>query len=152
MSTQKHLIRIATVSFLFVVLMGSNTNCVAKEKHHRIHNTILEHKKKVINRVKNVKSVVSNHKLMGIASFYGYESGNRTASGSRFNPLGLSAAHRTLPLNSMVKVTNLKNNKSVVLKINDRGPYVKGRIIDLSLGAARTIGLNGVGKVSIELL
>lgn len=157
MSTQKHLFQFAAVSILFVVLLGSN-DAVAKDKQHKSHNTTLEHKKISNKRIKHNKKITKDHnkptthKLSGTASYYGYESGNKTATGESFKPLGLTAAHRTLPLNSKVRVTNLKNNKSVVLRINDRGPYARGRVIDLSLGAARVIGLKGTGPVSIEVL
>ena len=75
----------------------------------------------------------------GMASYY--KSGSRTANGERFNPHGLTAAHRTLPFGTRVLVTNLRNGKSVVVRINDRGPFSKGRVIDLSLGAATVVGL-----------
>ena len=89
----------------------------------------------------------------GIASWYGIpHHGRKTASGERYNMYGLSAAHRHIKLGSKVKVTNLKNNKSVIVKINDRGPFVKGRIIDLSLGAKRAIDMDGTTKVKIEIL
>lgn len=88
----------------------------------------------------------------GIASWYGWESGNRTAMGTRFNPRALTAAHRTLPLPSKVKVTNLKNRRSVVVTVNDRGPFVKGRLIDLSYGAAKALRLNGLAPVVVEAL
>ncbi len=90
--------------------------------------------------------------LIGWASFY--KSGKRTACGERFNPNGLTAAHRSLPFGTMVMVTNLKNGKSVVVRINDRGPFVRGRILDLSLGAARVVGLNlsGVAKIRFTVL
>lgn len=85
----------------------------------------------------------------GMASYY--KSGHRTANGERFNPHGLTAAHRTLPFGSRVLVTNLRNGKSVVVRINDRGPFSKGRVIDLSLGAAKVVGLthSGVAKVKV---
>lgn len=89
----------------------------------------------------------------GVASFYGAElAGNRTASGERFNPSALTAAHRTLPLGSKVKVTNKANGKSVVVRINDRGPFSKGRIIDVSRGAAEKIAMvrSGTARVAIE--
>ncbi len=70
----------------------------------------------------------------GGASWYALTS--RTASGERMNPAGLTAAHRTLPLGSKVKVTNQRNGKSLVVRINDRGPFIKGRVLDLSKGAA----------------
>ena len=87
---------------------------------------------------------------VGTASWYGPGfHGKKTASGERFNQYGLTAAHKTLPLGSRVKVTNLSNGQSVVVTINDRGPYVRGRMIDLSQGAKNAIGMGGVGKVSI---
>jgi rare lipoprotein A (peptidoglycan hydrolase) len=178
MYTQKHLIRFAMATFLFVVLMGETSLAKAKgishKKEEHISHLSKQNKTQSTKRVKlktdRIKTVLlpranklpnllassnNNKKItVGMASFYGYESGNRTATGERFKPLGITAAHRTLPLHSNVKVTNLKNNKSVIVTINDRGPYAKGRIIDLSLGAARTIGMtkSGVQKVSIEIL
>ncbi len=88
----------------------------------------------------------------GIASWYGWESGDRTAMGTRFDPKALTAAHRTLPLPTRVKVTNLKNRRSVVVTVNDRGPFVRGRLIDLSYGAAKALRLNGLGPVEVEAL
>ncbi|AUB34507.1 rlpA, rare lipoprotein A [Nostoc flagelliforme CCNUN1] len=93
--------------------------------------------------------------LRGIASFYGYDfSGNRTASGQRFNPEGMTAAHRSLPFGTKVRVTNTRNGRSVVLRINDRGPFIRGRVIDVSTGAARILGMmgSGVAPVHIEVL
>ncbi|MEH1840966.1 MAG: septal ring lytic transglycosylase RlpA family protein [Nostoc sp.] len=93
--------------------------------------------------------------LRGIASYYGYDgSGNRTASGQRFNPEGMTAAHRSLPFGTQVRVTNTRNGRSVVVRINDRGPFVRGRVIDLSAGAARVLGMmgSGVAPVHIEVL
>ena len=89
----------------------------------------------------------------GVASFYGREHhGGPTASGERFNMHAMTAAHRTAPLGSRLKVTNLKNGKSVVVRVNDRGPFVKGRIIDLSRGAAEVLGFTGAGltRVAVE--
>ena len=86
----------------------------------------------------------------GIASYYA--SGTRTASGARFNPDGLTAAHRSLPFGTRVRVTNRANGHSVVVVINDRGPFVGGRVIDLSRGAARAIGMGGLAPVSLEVL
>jgi rare lipoprotein A len=89
------------------------------------------------------------------ASWYGpHFHGHRTSNGEVFNQYRLTAASRTLPMNSMVKVTNLDNGKSVVVRINDRGPYVGNRAIDLSRAAARKIGLThkGTGAVKISLL
>ena len=93
--------------------------------------------------------------LKGRASYYGdYFHGRRTASGERFDVHKYTAAHRTLPFGTLVKVTNLINKKSVILKINDRGPHVRSRIIDLSKAAAKAIDLMrfGAARVSIEIL
>ncbi|PLZ89666.1 hypothetical protein CEN44_12545 [Fischerella muscicola CCMEE 5323] len=91
----------------------------------------------------------------GIASYYGHDfSGNKTATGERFNPNGMTAAHRSLPFGTRVRVTNTRNGRSVVVRINDRGPYIRGRVIDLSLGAARILGMmgSGIAPVRIEVL
>lgn len=91
----------------------------------------------------------------GQASWYGKRfQGKKTASGERFDMHAISAAHRTLPIPSYVKVTNLNNGKSIVVRINDRGPYRKKRILDLSYAAAKKLGFTKKGhtKVSIETL
>ena len=89
----------------------------------------------------------------GVASVYAY-SGGRTASGERASPGALTAAHRSLPFGTMVRVTNERNGRSVVVRINDRGPSVKGRIIDLSESAARELGIReaGIADVTLEIL
>lgn len=93
------------------------------------------------------------YEASGKASWYGPGfDGHRTASGERFSRHAYTAAHKSLPLNSRVMVTNLANNESVVVKINDRGPFVRGRLIDLSQAAARAIGIRGVGRVAISAL
>jgi rare lipoprotein A (peptidoglycan hydrolase) len=90
----------------------------------------------------------------GMASYYGNESGSQTASGARFVASAMTAAHRTLPFGTRVRVTNKANGRSVVVTINDRGPFVRGRIIDLSTGAAGVIGMMGAGvaPVTVEVL
>jgi rare lipoprotein A (peptidoglycan hydrolase) len=90
----------------------------------------------------------------GMASYYGNESGSQTASGARFVASAMTAAHRTLPFGTKVRVTNKGNGRSVVVTINDRGPFVRGRIIDLSTGAAGVIGMIGAGvaPVTVEVL
>jgi len=88
-----------------------------------------------------------------VATYYGNEfAGHRTASGERFNPGAMTAAHRTLPFGTRVRVTNSHNGRSVIVRINDRGPFVKGRSIDLSSGAARAIGMGSTASVRIEVL
>src|SRR3546814_11559044 len=84
-------------------------------------------------------------------SYYGNElAGNRTANGERFDPGQLTAAHRTLPFGSMVRVTNMSNGDSVVVRINDRGPFSRGRVIDVSHAAAREIGLQRSGTARVK--
>ncbi len=88
----------------------------------------------------------------GVASYYWQ--GKGTASGERFNANALTAAHRSLPFNTKVQVTNLRNGRSVVVRINDRGPFIRGRIIDVSKAAAGELGFKGHGltKVSIKVI
>ncbi len=85
----------------------------------------------------------------GIASWY--QMGKVTANGEAYNPDGLTAAHRTLPFGTMVQVKNLSNGRTVRLRINDRGPFVGGRIIDVSRGGARQLGLMGSGTAHVRV-
>jgi len=85
----------------------------------------------------------------GTASTYAYESGSRTANGERINPRGLTAAHRTLPFGTVVTVTNERNGCTVRVRINDRGPFVRGRIIDLTPAAAKVLGFDGLAPVTV---
>ncbi len=96
---------------------------------------------------------VPQYDRVGVASWYGPGfQGRKTASGARFNMNALTAAHRSLPFGTRVKVTNVKNGRSVVVTINDRGPFTRGRIIDLSKAAAGRLGIlkQGVAKVRVE--
>jgi rare lipoprotein A len=90
----------------------------------------------------------------GIASVYGNGDGyawRKTASGARMNPHALTAAHRTLPFGTRVTVVNKRNGKRVVVQISDRGPFIRGRIIDLSPAAARAIGFSGLAPVKLTI-
>ena len=88
----------------------------------------------------------------GEASYYGNQfAGNRTASGERFNPSALTAAHRTLPMGTKLRVTNKANGKSVIVRVNDRGPFLKSRIIDVSFAAAREIQMIRAGKAQVTI-
>lgn len=119
----------------------------------------------VIFTTANAKSHTNPIKNTGIASWYGYTSvkvKNKhgkivrkraiTANGEIFNPNAMTAAHRTLPFGTKVKVTNLTNKKSVQVVISDRGPFIKGRIIDLSRGAAKVIKMDGTTKVTLHVM
>jgi rare lipoprotein A len=86
----------------------------------------------------------------GIASHYDRTSGSRVACGGALNEGGMTAAHRTLPCGTKVRVTNKKNGKSVTVTINDRGPFVSGRVIDVTPTAARALGFSGLAPVSVS--
>jgi rare lipoprotein A len=93
--------------------------------------------------------------LSGWASWYGPGfHGNLTANGEVYNQYGLTAAHRSLPFGTIVRVTNMDNGRSLIVRINDRGPYTRNRIIDLSKGAAQELGLisSGVAPVRVEVM
>lgn len=92
------------------------------------------------------------HELRGIASWYGPGfNGKTTASGERFRQNEMTAAHKTLPFGTIVRVTNLQNSRSVQVRINDRGPFIDGRIIDMSKGSARKLNMIQAGIVPVEL-
>jgi rare lipoprotein A len=86
----------------------------------------------------------------GVASVYSHESGSGTASGQKLNREAFTAAHRTLPFGTKVKVTNQSNGRSVIVTINDRGPFVRGRVIDVTPAAARMLGFSGLTQVAIN--
>jgi peptidoglycan lytic transglycosylase len=99
--------------------------------------------------------VQASDEQVGLASWYGNQhQGRLTASGERFDERKLTAAHRTLPLDTKVKVTNLENGKSIEVKVNDRGPYIPGRVLDLSTQAAKALGMEkeGLALVRIEVM
>lgn len=101
----------------------------------------------------NAHHTKKNHELEGIASFYWQP--QKTANGEQFDKYDMTAAHKTLPFGTLVKVTRLKNGKSVLVRINDRGPFIKGRVIDLSVAAANQIDLDrkaGITKVKLEIV
>ena len=86
----------------------------------------------------------------GVASVYSHESGSGTASGQKLDREAFTAAHRTLPFGTKVKVTNKSNGRSVIVVINDRGPFVRGRVIDVTPAAARVLGFSGLTQVAID--
>ena|SRR5437868_1409241 len=135
---------------------GSITEASAKSRHHRHHS---HHASKAqaaggnwLDANASIGSQSSGRGFAGRASYYGNESGSRTASGQRFNQNAMTAAHRSLPFGTKLRVTH--RGQSVVVTINDRGPFIKGRVLDLSTGAARAIGLTGagVGHVTAEVV
>lgn len=108
-------------------------------------------------KTKDKGGKIKNHPktITGMSSFYAEDfHGKVTANGETYDMYGLTAAHKTLPFNTLIRVTNMANKKSVVLRVNDRGPYAKGRILDCSYGAAVKLGFVGEGtaKVRIEVM
>ncbi len=87
----------------------------------------------------------------GIASVYAYK-GGRTANGEHVSPSALTAAHKTLPFGTRVRVTNRRNGRSVILRINDRGPFVRGRVIDLTPAGAHALGFSGLAPVTVTVV
>ena len=140
--------------FIIFILILSIMACSSAPRYAQggSHSTPARSSKKIRNGSKNVK----HKKLMiGISSYYAEDfHGKLTANGEVYDMYGLTAAHKTLPLNTIVRVTNLDNEKSLILRINDRGPYVKGRILDCSYGAAKKLGFlaNGTTQVRVEVI
>ena len=132
---------------------GSVTEASAKSRHyhHRHHHARAEGGSwRDANA--SIGGSSGGHSFSGMASYYGNESGRRTASGQRFNQGAMTCAHRSLPFGTKLRVTH--GGQSVVVTVNDRGPFVRGRVLDLSTGAARAIGLTGagVGRVIAEVV
>ncbi|WLF83319.1 septal ring lytic transglycosylase RlpA family protein [Moraxella sp. ZY21109] len=113
----------------------------------------LPEEKSVVEKLNTVASTaVRKFSQTGVASWYGRQfHGRKTASGETFDMNALTAAHRTLPLNCYVRVTNEKNGKSVVVKINDRGPFHGNRVLDLSYGAAKKLGIVDAGSAKVRI-
>ena len=93
----------------------------------------------------------SRHSMGGVASVYAYKAG-KTASGERVASSAMTAAHRSLPFGTKVRVTNKRSGKSVVVRINDRGPFIHGRVIDLTPAAARALGFSGLARVELAVV
>lgn len=103
----------------------------------------------VVRRAPEPEASPSSGKSHGIASFY--SQGNRTASGEKFDPNELTAAHPTLPFGTRLRVTNQHTGRSVTVRVNDRGPYVPGRVVDVSYSAAQELGMVGRGVAPVKL-
>jgi rare lipoprotein A len=132
--------RFCNIFILVIVLAVFQPACASSTKQTRSTST------------KDTRYVKTQH---GIASWYGRQfHGRKTASGERFDMTAYTAAHRTLPFGTRVRVINLRNGRRTIVRINDRGPFVRGRIIDVSYRAARDLGIIEVGleKVRLEVL
>jgi len=132
-------------SFIVLMFLG----CVAKHKIdlNKTHPYTVNGK-----TYHPFKKVKIGYTEVGIASWYGFDfHGKYTSDGEVYSMYKFTAAHKTLPMNTIVKVTNLENGKSVIVRINDRGPFVKNRIIDLSYIAAKKIGLDKMGTAKVKI-
>ncbi|SMY33607.1 RlpA-like protein precursor [Photobacterium malacitanum] len=141
-------IRYLGVSVVALIMSG----CTNSEQHN---NTPTVETKRPVLIIKPVEYKKANKVIYGKASFYANMfQGRKTANGQIFDQGKLTAAHRTLPFGTRVKVTNVSNNKSVIVTINDRGPFIRGRMIDLSSSAFKAIGntRSGVLNVKMEIL
>ena len=139
------MIRVLFIIFTFILF-----SCTNSPRYGSSVSSKNKSKPKSLKTMKRIPKVIT-----GISSYYGTDfHGKLTANGEVYDMYGLTAAHKTLPLNTIVRVTNLSNNKSLILRINDRGPYVKGRILDCSYGVAKKLGFiaQGTTKVRIELI
>jgi rare lipoprotein A len=107
-----------------------------------------------IRGVTYVPAADPGYDMLGYASWYGEESGSQTANGERFRPDAITAANKTLPLPSYVEVTDLDSGKRIIVRVNDRGPFATGRVIDLSRGAAEQLGMRrkGVARVRVRVV
>src|SRR5215813_10130852 len=135
---------------------GTATEASAKSRHHhhRYHHTSAsEGSSKSSSDWKDANAsmgATTGHSFTGVASTYGNESGSQTASGQRFNENAMTCAHRSLPFGTRLRVSY--GGKSIVVTVNDRGPFVRGRVLDLSTGAARAIGFSGLAHVTAEVV
>ena len=128
-------------------------NCSNAPRYYKSDNTVVKKtSKKVLKSGKENKSKGHRKIIKGISSFYAEDvHGKLTANGEVYDMYGLTAAHKEMPLNTIVRVTNLDNGKSLILRINDRGPYIDGRILDCSYGAAKKLGFIKAGTANVEI-
>lgn len=136
-----------TLLFLFICILLSGCNTLTKDNANQT-----SPRYRVYGKSYQVLSSSKNYEEKGLASWYGRRfHKRRTSSGERYNMYRYTAAHKTLPLNTYVLVTNLKNGKQVIVKVNDRGPFIRNRVIDLSYAAAKKIGIVQRGTAAVNI-
>ena len=145
-----------TLKYLSIMTLLYITNCTNAPRYSKSDLPRQNKDNKVSNKTIKNKSPKKHRKVIkGISSFYAEDfHGKLTANGEVYDMYGLTAAHKTMPLNTICRVTNLENDKSLILRINDRGPYIKGRILDCSYGAAKKLDFikQGTTMVKIEVI
>ncbi|MCX6179500.1 MAG: septal ring lytic transglycosylase RlpA family protein [Chlorobiales bacterium] len=158
MRNKKHIVSLSFFTLLIVIGASLNINGINLSEiagnYNPLYNSAEATQRTNLNKTltSSKQSRALSIVAEGKASYYADQfHGRRTANGETFNMHKLTAAHPSLPFGTWVKVTNLHNGKDVVVRINDRGPYVKGRIIDLSIDAAKEIGIMRSGTVRVKL-
>ena len=147
------------INYIILIIVLNLFNCTNSPRYVRDNigpsKVSSKEPNKKNNKKTNRKSTKHRKVIKGISSFYAEDfHGKLTANGEVYDMYGLTAAHKTMPLNTICRVTNLANDKSLILRINDRGPYIKGRILDCSYGAAKKLDFinQGTTKVKIEVI
>lgn len=136
--------------FLFIILCCLLAACANRQNSSSTSHDVRNYKQ--YGKQYTVLSSSKNFQEQGYASWYGGRfHKKRTSSGERYNMYRMTAAHKTLPLDTYVRVTNLANGKSVVVKVNDRGPFVSNRVIDVSYAAAKKLGMVGRGTTPVKV-
>jgi len=139
-----------------IIIFTTFLNCSNSPRYYKSDTTGLNTTSKKVSKAGKKDRSKGHRKIIkGVSSFYAEDfHGKLTANGEVYDMYGLTAAHKTMPLNTICRVTNLENNKSLILRINDRGPYIKGRILDCSYGAAKKLDFinQGTTKVKIEVI
>jgi len=150
---------LVTLGVMIFLLSGCASEQVLPTSPESAGRSPVNQKKAAYNKPYKVKGKTyypmesaAGYRERGVASWYGSESGSRTAMGRRFKPNEITAAHKTLPLPCKVRVTNLRNGKTIDVLVNDRGPFKNQRLIDLSRGAAMELGIKGLSEVEVEYL
>ncbi|HTH28457.1 MAG TPA: septal ring lytic transglycosylase RlpA family protein [Sphingobium sp.] len=142
--------RMIPATALLALLLSA---CATTPRHRPVSDTPVRiGKPYVVRGITYVPAADPGYDMLGYASWYGHESGNTTANGERFRPDGISAAHTTLPLPTYVEVTALDTGRTILVRVNDRGPFAGGgRIIDLSMGAAEQLGIRARGHAAVRV-
>lgn len=137
-----------------VVAKKSEANVKQSKKAVKSTQKIAKNKtaKKKISLAQKHKNTPRQHFQSGVASYYADKfNGRRTANGERFDNKEMTAAHRSLPFGTLIEVTNMRNGKKVVVRVNDRGPYTHARVLDLSKNAARQLGMHNTGVAQVKV-
>lgn len=148
---------IIKLSILVLFIWGCTPAPRYKSGHQKIKSNYSSNSKKVkfipVTKAPTLAEFdTSKKKYTGVSSYYGKAfHGKLTANGEIFDMYGVTAAHKEMPLNTVARVTNLANNKSLILRINDRGPYVAGRILDCSYGAAKKLDFLSTGTTEVKI-